>query len=88
MNCEAGQARSIRDDEVGAVGLSATLGWIEADASNRVSVADIARVAPVPARTLSGRFAEQLGTTSSAWPTRARVRRNLGLRETTDWDID
>lgn len=85
---EAGQAQFIRHDELGATGLAAVLGWIDAHASEPVGVADIARVAAVSTRTLNRRFAAELGTTPSAWLTRARVRRAQLLLETTGWSVD
>lgn len=85
---EAGQAQYIRDENLGATGLTATLLWIEEHARQPVTVADIARTAAVSARTLNRRFADELGVTPSAWLTRARVRRAQGLLETTDWPID
>jgi transcriptional regulator GlxA family with amidase domain len=85
---EAGQAQFIRNDELGATGLAVVLAWIDAHAHEPVSVADIARVAAVSARTLNRRFAHELGTTPSAWLTRARVRRAQRLLETTRWSVD
>jgi transcriptional regulator GlxA family with amidase domain len=85
---DAGQAQYIRDDELGSNGLSATLEWIEAHASDPVTVADIARSAAVSTRTLNRRFADELGVTPSEWLTRSRVRRAQLLLESTDWPID
>lgn len=85
---EAGQAQFIRHDELGDSGLTAVLTWIDAHAHEPVSVAGIARVAAVSPRTLNRRFAHELGTTPSAWLTRARVRRAQRLLETTSWSVD
>ncbi|MGD8167000.1 GlxA family transcriptional regulator [Herbiconiux sp. P16] len=85
---DAGQAQYIRDDELGSNGLSATLEWIEAHATEPVTVADIARSAAVSTRTLNRRFSDELGVTPSEWLTRARVRRAQHLLETTSWPID
>jgi transcriptional regulator GlxA family with amidase domain len=85
---DAGQAQYIRDDELGSSGLSATLEWIEAHATEHLRVADVARFATVSARTLNRRFAVELGTTPSEWLNRARVRAAQRLLETTDWPID
>jgi transcriptional regulator GlxA family with amidase domain len=85
---DAGQAQYIRDDDLGATGLSATLQWIEQHADQPVTTADIAATASVSTRTLNRRFADEVGTTPSAWLTRARVRRAQHLLETTDWPVD
>lgn len=85
---DAGQAQFIRDDELGSGGLAATLQWIEEHAAEPLTVADIAAVSAVSARTLNRRFAEEVGTTPSAWLTRSRVRRAQRLLETTDWSVD
>ena len=85
---DAGQAQYIRDDDLGSGGLSATLRWIEEHAAEPVTVADIAAVSAVSTRTLNRRFAEEVGTTPSAWLTRARVRRAQHLLESTDWSVD
>jgi transcriptional regulator GlxA family with amidase domain len=85
---EAGQAQYIQNDALGSTGLAATLQWIEEKASEPITVAEIARVAAVSTRTLNRRFADELGTTPSAWLTRARVRNAQHLLETTDLPID
>ncbi|GGC97245.1 AraC family transcriptional regulator [Tersicoccus solisilvae] len=85
---DADQTQYIRDNELGAVGLSATLAWIEEHAAGPVAVSDIARAAAVSTRTLNRRFADELGVTPSGWLTRARVRRAQRLLETTDWSVD
>lgn len=85
---EAGQAQYIREDGLGANGLSATLRWIEDHATQAITVADIADASSVSTRTLNRRFAAEVGTTPSAWLTRARVRRAQHLLETTDWPVD
>ena len=85
---DGGQAQFIRDDDLGSAGLSATLQWIEEHAAEPVTVADIAAVSAVSARTLNRRFADEVGTTPSAWLTRSRVRRAQRLLETTDWPVD
>lgn len=85
---DAGQAQYIRDDELGSLGLSATLAWIEAHATEPLTVAAIARSASVSTRTLNRRFADELGTTPSGWLNRARVRRAQTLLETTDWSVE
>lgn len=85
---EAGQAQYIRDDELGSTGLAGTLEWIEQNAADPITVADIARTANVSTRTLNRRFADELGTTPSGWLTRARVRTAQRLLETTDLTIE
>lgn len=85
---EGGQAQYIRDDDLGATGLTATLNWIEEHSSGPISIPDIARTASVSTRTLSRRFADEIGTTPSAWLTRTRVRRAQRLLESTDWPVD
>jgi transcriptional regulator GlxA family with amidase domain len=85
---DAGQAQYIREEQLGAIGLSEALEWIEQHAHEPVTVAEIAAAAAVSARTLNRRFADELGTTPSGWLTRARVRRAQRLLETTDWTID
>ena len=85
---DANQAQYIRDDELGATGLAATLEWIEAHAGEQVTAADIARSAVVSTRTLNRRFAAELGTTPIGWLTRTRVRRAQGFLESTDWSIE
>ena len=85
---DANQAQYIRDDDLGATGLTATLEWIEEHAGERVTAADIARSAVVSTRTLNRRFADELGTTPIGWLTRTRVRRAQNLLEATDWPIE
>jgi transcriptional regulator GlxA family with amidase domain len=85
---EAGQAQYIRDDQLGAVGLTGTLEWIDRHAHEPLRIEDIARTASVSARTLHRRFVEEVGMPPSAWLSRARVRSAQRLLETTDWPID
>jgi len=85
---EGGQAQYIRDDDLGATGLTATLHWIEEHAGEPISIPDIARTASISTRTLNRRFAGEIGTTPRAWLTRTRVRRAQQLLETTDWPVD
>ncbi|RIX29993.1 GlxA family transcriptional regulator [Amnibacterium setariae] len=85
---EADQAQYVRDDELGATGLTATLAWIEAHAAEPLTVARIAETAAVSVRTLNRRFADEVGVAPSAWLSRARVRRAQHLLETTDWPVD
>lgn len=85
---DAGQAQYIRDDGLGNGGLAATLQWIEEHAAGPVTIADIAQVSAVSVRTLNRRFADEVGTTPSAWLTRSRVRRAQRLLETTDWSVE
>lgn len=82
------QAQYIRDDQLGSIGLTATLEWIEEHAHQPVTVADIARATTTSTRTLNRRFARELNSTPSGWLTRARVRRAQRLLETTDWPIE
>lgn len=85
---DANQAQYIRDNELGATGLTATLEWIEEHAGEPVTSADIARSAVVSTRTLNRRFASELGTTPIGWLTRTRVRRAQRLLESTDWPVE
>lgn len=61
---------------------------MEAHLAQPVSLDVIAERARLSARTLSRRFRDQLGTTPSAWLTRARLRRARSLLESTDDSID
>lgn len=86
---DGGQAQFIDH----ATGLSSTslapvLEWMEAHLAQPVSLDVIAERAHLSARTLSRRFRDQLGTTPSAWLTRARLRRARSLLESTDDSID
>lgn len=66
---EGGQAQFMADarplPEAGS--LAETLTWIQAHAAEPLTVADIARHAALSVRTLSRRFADQLGTSPQNW---------------------
>lgn len=85
---DADQAQFIRDDRLGSAGLAHTLEWIETHSHEPVTIAQIARVAAISARTLHRRFADELGTTPSGWLTRTRVRHAQRLLETTGWTVE
>ncbi|MBO1752569.1 helix-turn-helix domain-containing protein [Actinotalea sp. BY-33] len=85
---EASQAQYIKNDMLGGTSLTSTLEWIEAHASEPITVADIAAAVPVSTRTLNRRFLDELGLPPSRWLIRARVRIAQGLLETTDLPID
>lgn len=85
---EAGQAQFIKDDKVGSTSLTSVLEWIEAHATEPITVKDIAAVASVSTRTLNRRFVDELRLPPSRWLIRARVRIAQQLLETTDLPVD
>ena len=62
--------------------------WMERHLKENLSLSAIARHARMSVRTLSRRFAEQVGQTPAQWVTKARVRRAQLLLETTQLPIE
>jgi transcriptional regulator GlxA family with amidase domain len=62
--------------------------WMERNLKQSLSLAMIARHARTSTRTLSRRFAEQVGLSPSQWISRARVRRAQHLLETTRLPVE
>ena len=63
--------------------LSETLEWIEAHANEQITVTRIADIAHLSVRTLTRRFASEIGVSPGEYLTRVRVRQALSLLETT-----
>ncbi|TCO60597.1 GlxA family transcriptional regulator [Actinocrispum wychmicini] len=86
---EGGQAQFIADaqppDDSGS--LAETLTWIQANAGEPLTVADIARHAALSVRTLTRRFRERLGTSPQNWLLQQRLHLARKLLETTDLPI-
>jgi len=62
--------------------------WMERNLNKNLSLSTIARHAQMSVRTLSRRFAEQVGLTPAQWVAKARVRRAQLLLETTPLPIE
>jgi transcriptional regulator GlxA family with amidase domain len=62
--------------------------WMERNLDRSLSLAAIARHARMSTRTLSRRFAEQVGLSPAQWVAKARVRRAQILLETTSLSIE
>ena len=62
--------------------------WMERNLNKSLSLSTIARHAQMSVRTLSRRFAEQVGLTPAQWVAKARVRRAQLLLETTPLPIE
>jgi transcriptional regulator GlxA family with amidase domain len=88
---EGGQAQFIVHDQPpvprGAE-LEPLLTWLETNAGEDLTLADIAARAGMSTRTLNRRFREQTGTTPLQWLHRARVRRAQYLLEHTTHPVD
>jgi transcriptional regulator GlxA family with amidase domain len=88
---EGGQAQFIVHDQPpvprGAE-LEPLLTWLETNAGEDMTLADIAARAGMSTRTLNRRFREQTGTTPLQWLHRARVRRAQYLLEHTTHPVD
>jgi transcriptional regulator GlxA family with amidase domain len=88
---EGGQAQFIVHDQPpvprGAA-LEPLLTWLETNAGEDMTLADIAARAGMSTRTLNRRFREQTGTTPLQWLHRARVRRAQYLLEHTTHPVD
>ena len=68
--------------------LEPVLQWMEDNATQELSLGDIARQSGMSARTLLRRFREQTGTTPLQWLHRTRVRQAQFLLETTSHPVD
>jgi len=68
--------------------LEPVLQWMEDNATQELSLGDIARQSGMSARTLLRRFREQTGTTPLQWLHRTRVRQAQFLLETTTHPVD
>lgn len=71
------------DDSMGSL-----LVWMECNLKQSLSLATIARRARTSTRTLSRRFAEQVGMSPAQWVAKARIRRAQFLLETTPLPIE
>jgi transcriptional regulator GlxA family with amidase domain len=87
---EGGQAQFIVTPPVAPQGaqLEPVLRWMEANAEQDLTLADIADHAGMSTRTLNRRFREQTGTTPLQWLHRARVRQAQHLLETTKHPVE
>jgi transcriptional regulator GlxA family with amidase domain len=68
--------------------LEPLLAWLEENAGQELTLADVAARAGMSTRTLNRRFREQTGTTPLQWLHRARVRRAQYLLEHTTHPVD
>lgn len=68
--------------------LAPLLAWIEVHHAEKLDLAALARRANMAPRTLTRRFAEQTGTTPTAWLSRARIARAQQLLETTEHSVE
>lgn len=88
---EGGQAQFIVHDQPptpqGSI-LEPLLHWMEDNAAQDLTLADIAGHAGMSTRTLNRRFREQTGTTPLQWLHRTRIRQAQYLLEATDHPID
>jgi transcriptional regulator GlxA family with amidase domain len=86
---EGGQAQFIAEPPPprDSGSLAETLAWIQAHAAEPLTVADIARHAALSVRTLTRRFAGQLGTSPQSWLHQQRLHLARKLLETTDLPI-
>ena len=84
-----GQAQFIvHESPVGDSSLGPLLLWIAGNLHRSLSLPVVARRAAMSTRTLSRRFAEQVGTTPARWITLARIRRAQRLLETTKLSVE
>lgn len=84
-----GQAQFIEYQPPEASGsMGSLLVWMERNLKEDLSLSIIARQARMSVRTLSRRFAEQVGLTPAQWVAKARVRRAQHLLETTMLSIE
>ncbi|WP_422769772.1 GlxA family transcriptional regulator [Plantactinospora sp. WMMC1484] len=90
LHREGGQAQFIvrPGADAAEIGLGALLQWLQANACERLTLADVAARAGLSARTLNRRFHEETGRTPMQWITAARVRRAQELLESTDHGVD
>ena len=84
-----GQAQFIEHEPPGTRGsMGSLVVWMEHNLKQNLSLAAIARHARMSTRTLSRRFAVQVGLTPAQWVATARVRRAQLLLETTPLSIE
>ena len=84
-----GQAQFIEHEPPGTSGsMGSLVVWMEHNLKQNLSLAAIARHARMSTRTLSRRFAVQVGLTPAQWVATARVRRAQLLLETTPLSIE
>ena len=67
--------------------LSETLEWIEAHANEQITMTRIAEIAHLSIRTLTRRFANEIGVSPGEYLSRVRVRKALALLETTSASV-
>ncbi|MBP2478729.1 transcriptional regulator GlxA family with amidase domain [Crossiella equi] len=88
---EGGQAQFIVHDlpptPQGSL-LEPLLHWLEDNAAQDLTLADIAAKAGMSTRTLNRRFRDQIGTTPLQWLLRARIRQAQYLLEATNRSVD
>ncbi|GGP34131.1 GlxA family transcriptional regulator [Saccharothrix coeruleofusca] len=87
---DGGQAQFLRhvDPSEPDASLQPTLAWLEANLSQPLTLAGIARHAGLSQRSLSRRFQQEVGSAPMRWLLRARVRRAQQLLETTDLPVE
>lgn len=87
---DGGQAQFIVHEPPTAEGatLEPLLRWMEANAHQPLTLADLAAQATTSPRTLNRHFREQTGTTPLRWLHRSRLRRAQFLLETTDHPVE
>lgn len=84
-----GQAQFIEFSHPEAIGsMGPIMVWMERHLNENLSLSVIARHARMSVRTLSRRFAEQVGMTPARWVAKARVRRAQLLLETTTLPVE
>jgi transcriptional regulator GlxA family with amidase domain len=89
LDRSGGQAQFIEYTTPEASGsMGPLLVWMERNLNRSLSLAAIARHAGMSTRTLSRRFAEQVGLSPAHWVAKARVRRAQILLETTSLSIE
>jgi transcriptional regulator GlxA family with amidase domain len=89
LDRSGGQAQFIEYTTPEASGsMGPLLVWMERNLNRSLSLAAIARHARMSTRTLSRRFAEQVGLSPAQWVAKARVRRAQILLETTSLSIE
>jgi len=89
LSRDGGQAQFIRHESPQSTdSLAPLLAWMDANLSNAMDVASLARRARTNPRTFARRFREQTGTTPLQWLLKARVRRAQELLETSRRPID
>ncbi|WP_121155137.1 GlxA family transcriptional regulator [Micromonospora pisi] len=90
LHRDGGQAQYIArtDPRAPELGLGRLLEWLEVNACQDLTLADVAAQAGLSGRTLNRRFHEETGRTPMQWVTAVRVRRAQELLQSTDHGVD